>query len=117
MFRTIIAGTDGVERGRNAVALAHELAWATDSRLVIVGVHPQSPMPLAAAHAAACRELTRRLRDLRNELAPEALVLVAADMSPARALRRVAEDQDAGLIVVGAHERRPLERLVEGEPE
>lgn len=116
MFRTIIVGTDGLGRGGNAVALARELAWATDSRLVIVGVHPEPPLPFAAEHTAACSELTRRLRDLRNEIAPEALVLVAADVSPARALRRVAEDQHAGLIVVGAHERRPLERLVAGEP-
>jgi len=108
MFRTIVAGTDGREKGRNAVSLAHELASATGARLLLVAVHEHGE--------GNPGELVRRLRALRNELAPEALALTVANPSPAAALRAVAEEQDADLIVVGASARNRLRRLVEGEP-
>jgi nucleotide-binding universal stress UspA family protein len=107
MFRTIVAGTDTHEKGRNAVALAHELASATDARLLLVAGHQ---------HGSPCRDILRRLRRLRNELAPGALVLAVPDASPANALRRVAEEQGADLIVVGARERSRLRRVIEREP-
>jgi nucleotide-binding universal stress UspA family protein len=108
MFRTIVAGTDGHEKGRNAVVLAHELAWATGARLLLVAVHPHGPtQPI---------DLVRRLRALRNELAPAALVLSVPDASPADGLCRVADEQGADLIVVGATERGRLRRVIEGEP-
>lgn len=107
MFRTIVAGTDTHHKGRNAVALAHELAWATNARLLLVAAHDHGQ------HSGA---LVRRLRAMRNELAPEALVLTVPDASPAHALRRVAEQQGADLIVVGARRRSRLRRVFEGEP-
>jgi nucleotide-binding universal stress UspA family protein len=107
MFRTIVAGTNAHLKGRNAVALAHELAWATDARLLLVAAHAHGPQPA---------DLVRRLRALRNELAPEALVLTVADASPASALRRVAEEHEADLIVVGARRRGRRRRVFEGEP-
>jgi nucleotide-binding universal stress UspA family protein len=108
MFRTIVAGTDVSEKGRNAVVLAHELAWATGARLVLVAVHDHGP--------GQPGDLVGRLRALRNELAPGALALTVADPSPANALLRIAEEQGADLIVVGARERGRLRRVVEGEP-
>ena len=108
MFRTIVAGTDAGEKGRNAVVLAHELAWATGARLLLVAVRPHG--------AAQPVDLVRRLRALRNELAPEALVLTVPGASPADALLRVADEQGGDLIVVGARERSRLRRVVEGEP-
>jgi nucleotide-binding universal stress UspA family protein len=108
MFRTIVAGTDAGEKGRNAVVLAHELAWATGARLLLVAVRPHG--------AARPVDLVRRLRALRNELAPEALVLTVPGASPGDALLRVADEQGADLIVVGARERSRLRRVVEGEP-
>jgi len=108
MFATIVAGTDTLQKGRNAVALAHELAWATGARLLLVAVHDHGPTQPA--------DLVRRLRILRNELAPEALVLTVPDSSPANGLRRVAEEQGADLIVVGARERSRMRRFLEGEP-
>jgi nucleotide-binding universal stress UspA family protein len=108
MFRTIVAGTDAHHKGRNAVALAHELAWATGSRLLLVAVHEHGPTQPV--------DLLRRLRALRNELAPEGLALTVPDPSPANALRRVAEEQGAGLIVVGSRTRGRVSRFIEGEP-
>jgi nucleotide-binding universal stress UspA family protein len=107
MFRTIVAGTDTHHKGRNAVSLAHELAWATNARLLLVATH---------AHGQHSAGHLRRLRAMRNELAPEALVLTVPDASPANALRRIAEEQGADLIVVGARHRSRLKRVFEGEP-
>lgn len=107
MFATIVAGTDTLGKGRNAIALAHELAWATGARLLLVAVHDHGPTQPAG--------LVRRLRALRNELAPEALALTLPSASPAKGLRLVAEGQGAGLIVVGASERSRLRRVIEGD--
>jgi len=106
MIRTIVAGTDTREKGRDAVVLAHELASATGARLLLVAVHDHG--------ATQSAEHVRRLRAMRNELAPEALTLTVADTSPADALRRVAEQQGADLIVVGASRRSRLRRLIAG---
>jgi hypothetical protein len=37
MYRTIVAGCNGRERGRGAVALAYAIASATGARLLLVG--------------------------------------------------------------------------------
>jgi nucleotide-binding universal stress UspA family protein len=108
MFTTIVAGTDALHRGRNAVAFAGALASATGSRLLLVASHEHGPRPR--------RDILRRLRHLRNELAPGALVLVVPDASPANALRRVAEEQHADLIVVGARHASRVRRMLRGEP-
>jgi hypothetical protein len=39
MYRTIIAGCNGRERGRGTVSLAHAISSATGARLLLVGVH------------------------------------------------------------------------------
>ena len=107
MVRTIVAGTDAREKGRSAVVVAHELALATGARLLLVAVHDHG--------SAESDGLVRRLRAMRNELAPGALALTVADPSPANALRRVAGQQGADLIVVGASERSRLRRLIAGQ--
>jgi nucleotide-binding universal stress UspA family protein len=52
---------------------------------------------------------------VRDELAPEAIVKVHADLSPARALRHAAAAEDAELLVVGSRHRRRLQHIVEGD--
>jgi nucleotide-binding universal stress UspA family protein len=108
MFKTIVAGTDALHRGRNAVAFANALASATGARLLLVTSHEHGLRP--------SRDILRRLRHMRNELAPGALVLMVPDASPANALRRVAEEQHADLIVVGSRHASWLRRLLQGEP-
>jgi nucleotide-binding universal stress UspA family protein len=115
MYRTIIAGCNGRERGRGAVSLAHAISSATGARLVLVGVHHQPPLPFPGSYADQRDALEHDLRALRDELAPEALVRVEADLSPAHALRRVAAAEKADLLVVGSRHRRGLQRIVEGD--
>jgi nucleotide-binding universal stress UspA family protein len=115
MYRTIIAGCNGRERGRGAVALAHEIASASGARLLLVGVHHRPPLPFPASYASQREELEHELRAVRDELAPEALIHLEGDMSPAHALRRVAVARSADLLVVGSHHRPRLRRMVEGD--
>ena len=115
MYRTIVAGCNGYERGRGAVSLAHAIASATGARLVLVGVHHNPPLPFPGAYAEQRAELEHALRAVRDELAPEAVVQIHADLSPARALRHVAERERADLLVVGSRHRRRLQHILEGD--
>jgi nucleotide-binding universal stress UspA family protein len=115
MFRTIVAGSDGRERGRGAVSLASALASGLDARLLLVGVHGLLPVPLSGSFAEDRAELESALRSLRDELAPEAIVRVKASLSPAHALRKVVESEDADLVVVGSRHRRRLQHIVDSD--
>ncbi|MGZ6674303.1 MAG: universal stress protein [Solirubrobacteraceae bacterium] len=115
MYRTIVVGSDGHERGRGAVSLAHAIASAAGARLVLVGVHHNPPLPFPDTYAEQRVELEHALRAVRDELAPEAIVRVHADLSPARALRHVAEAEHADLLVVGSRHRRRLQHILEGD--
>jgi nucleotide-binding universal stress UspA family protein len=115
MYRTIIAGCNGRERGRGAVSFAHAISSATGARLLLVGVHHHPPLPFPDSYANQRDTLEHELRAVRDELAPEALVRVEADLSPAHALRRVAAAENADLLVVGSRHRRRLQRIVESD--
>lgn len=115
MFRTIVVGSDGHERGRGAVSLAHAIASAAGARLVLVGVHHNPPLPLPSTYAEQRAELEHALRAVRDELAPEARIRIAAALSPAHALRHVAEAEKADLLVVGSRHRRRLQHILESD--
>jgi nucleotide-binding universal stress UspA family protein len=115
MFRTIVAGCNGRERGRGAVSLAHAIATATGAKLLLVGVHHNPPLPFPSTFAGQREELEHDLRAVRDELAPEALVQIHADMSPAHALRNVARHEGADLLVVGSRHRRRLQHIAESD--
>ncbi len=102
MYKTIVAGTDG-SRGRSAASLAQVLATATGARLVLVGVECELPLPLLDTFAHDPEAFKLELHAVRDELAPGATVRVAVDVSPSHALRRIAADEDADLVVVGSH--------------
>jgi nucleotide-binding universal stress UspA family protein len=115
MFRTIVAGCNGHERGRGAVSLAHAIATATGAKLLLVGVRHNPPLPFPSSYAAQSHELEQNLRAVRDELAPEAIIQVRADMSPAHALRHVARYEGADLLVVGSRHRRRLQLIAESD--
>ncbi|HEY7622655.1 MAG TPA: universal stress protein [Solirubrobacteraceae bacterium] len=115
MFRTIVAGCNGRERGRGAVSLAHAIAAATGAKLLLVGVHHNPPLPFPATYADQHEGLERHLRAVRDELAPEAIIQVHAGMSPAHALRHVARYEHADLLVIGSRHRRRRQHIVESD--
>jgi nucleotide-binding universal stress UspA family protein len=111
--RTIIAGCDGGDRGRQAVALACTLAGLTAARLLIVGVypHPALPFPPPIAHREdERRRMEQALRAVRDELAPQARIFAVPGLSPAHALCDTAELKEASTIVVGSR-HQPAARM------
>ncbi|MGZ6705806.1 MAG: universal stress protein [Solirubrobacteraceae bacterium] len=112
MYRTIVAGCNGRDRGRGAVSLAHALATATGARLLIVGVQLNPTVPFEA-FGTVHEKLEHDLKAIRDELAPGARVRVEPALSPAHALARVAEAEGAELIVVGSRHRRRLQHIAE----
>ena len=78
-------------------------------------MHHHPPLPFPGSYAGQRDALEHDLRAVRDELAPEALVRIEADLSPAHALRRVADAENADLLVVGSRHRRGLQRIVEGD--
>lgn len=110
MFKTILSGTDG-QRGRGAASLSQVIATATGAHQLLVGVEWDCPLPLAESYAQSRAELEAELREVRDDDAPDALTRVAFGLSAADALRRVADEVHADLIVVGSHHRSHLQRF------
>lgn len=116
MFGTIVIGMDGKAGGQDALALARLLA-EPDSRLIAVHAFPYEINPSRASLAGYENELREDAeRDLCEWVAdPEIERRVVADTSPARALRFVAEETGAELIVVGSSHRGGIGRVLLGD--
>jgi len=109
--RTIIAGCDGDDRGRQAVVFGRTLAGLLGDRLLIVAVYPHPAVPFPpplVARGDERRRADQAIRAVRDELAPEARALAVPGFSPAQALCEVAERERASAIVVGS--RHPSRR-------
>lgn len=113
MFRTIIAGCDGFYRGRDAVSFAATLADATGAGLLLVATFSQPPLPVPESYREHRMQVDRAIRRVRDELAPNARTAAVEALSPAHALRHMADLEKADLIVVGSRHHGRLERIVE----
>jgi nucleotide-binding universal stress UspA family protein len=114
VFGSIVVGTDGSDTAREAVRQAIELAGRHGSRLEIVSAYepvPASRLREESQHAPQDLQwlITRRedvdatLREAaaQAEAAGVSAVVYACQGDPADAILDVAEEQGAGLIVVG----------------
>jgi nucleotide-binding universal stress UspA family protein len=115
----ILIGVDGSERSEDAVAFGRKLALAAGAPMILAMARRSEPLrPGAHAHEIALRE------DARSTLARLALALddvdaverrpVVANTSPPHALQQLAEQEDAGLIVVGSSHTGRLGRVLPG---
>jgi nucleotide-binding universal stress UspA family protein len=118
-MRKIIVGVDDSHRSSDAIALASSLARLTGSTLLLVNVLPLHDHPSRAVSDALLERLRGGLGDETVELN------TIASASPARGLRELSREEDAGLVVVGsAHVGRAgrvlpggiAERLLHGTP-
>jgi nucleotide-binding universal stress UspA family protein len=122
MFRTIVIGYDGPDRGDGAVALAARLRDPHRGTLLLASAYPLASaltaggfvvpeeierlrdethaMLVAARHASPARERTR--------------IRAVASESPARMLTELAEAEDADLVVVGSSRRGAIGRVLPG---
>ena len=114
MFKTIVVGCDG-HRGRGAAALGQVLATATGAQLLLVGVQPELPLRLVESYPAMRAALEAQLRDVCDTLAPAARTQISIDLSASHAIGRIAQDEQAGLIIVGSHQPGAVRRLASGD--
>jgi nucleotide-binding universal stress UspA family protein len=115
----ILIGVDGSERSEDAVAFGRALALASGAPVILAMAHRAEPLrPGADAHEVALREdagrtlarLAGALDDIHNiELQP-----LVKNMSAAHALQELAEQEDAGIIVVGSSHTGRLGRVLPG---
>jgi nucleotide-binding universal stress UspA family protein len=105
MLKKIVVGIDDRPGSRDAAALGEALARATGADLLLVAVYrdPCLAFPPRLGHDAHPeRDARERLAAVRPVDAPSAHTTTVADYSAARALRRVARDHHADLLVLGS---------------
>jgi len=117
MFRSVLAGFDASDQGRDALALARAL-FDPDGELIVCCVYPPDPplvepidSPLSTESEAA-----RRLQAAEAELGadPRASYLARRGFSAAEGLQAVAEERGCDLIVVGSSHRGAFGRVLPG---
>jgi nucleotide-binding universal stress UspA family protein len=120
-YRTVLVGTDGSDTSFRAVDRAAELAAATGARLVIVSAYqPADEASLAREQdilgaesyqligSAPAEDNLSRARDRAHRAGHTQVETLAVQGDPVDVLRKVAEQSQAELIVVG---NRGLNRL------
>ena len=119
MFKTIVVGVDGRPGGRDALSLAGRRALLAGGDLVAVRVLPVDEYAVRAGvppyTAIAGEGATAEVRADLEQAGMTAAVRVVADRSPARALHRVAEREDADVIVVGSTHHGRAGRVLAGD--
>jgi nucleotide-binding universal stress UspA family protein len=112
----IVAGSDGADDGRDAVALSATLADVTGAGLTLVRVFPNAlfPTPGVDDRETLREQADAGLRRDRDDLAPEALLHSVADLSVSRAVAHFAQRTHAGLVVVGSSHTAPERRTAIG---
>jgi nucleotide-binding universal stress UspA family protein len=119
MFKTIIVGVDGREGGRDALALAAQLARSFGSGLIAVHAYPYDYFVSRGAHSdfesmmhgAAMDTLAGELERAGVTAEP----IAVPDNSPGRALHRAAAHKHGDLIVVGSAHHGRIGRVLAGD--
>jgi nucleotide-binding universal stress UspA family protein len=122
MFRTILLAVDGSKYSEKAVELAKHLATAANDEIVVVHVTELLPARFQT-YPGFDYEADREVIELANGYVAEleeAGIKARTELrsaqygSTARVLTNLAEDLDAGLIVMGSHGRGDLTALLLG---
>src|SRR5512133_3260914 len=94
MFASIVVGVDGLQGGRDALALAQRVGDLAGGELVAVHVHPYEPFPLRGlrtdVEALAHEEAQALLESQLAEAGVPARGIATAETSPGRGLHRIA---------------------------
>jgi nucleotide-binding universal stress UspA family protein len=118
MFENVLVGVDGSPSGRDALALALALREPS-GRLTLAHVHAGQLHPLHAVTPGLLKEereaSERLLREERERAHTQAELVSIIGASPAAALHRQAEEQEADLIVVGSCSRGSFGRAMLGD--
>jgi nucleotide-binding universal stress UspA family protein len=116
MFDTLLVGVDGRPGGRDAIALAAQLV-SPEGRIRLVHVYSDRRiagprMPDATDQPEAAESLLAREARVAEI---EADSIAIADPSPGRTLHRLAQRDNADLLVVGSSHRGALGRVLLGD--
>lgn len=105
----IIVGVDASEHSRDAVAFARELHEASGAQVLLAVAYPYSPRLDGPADPALREtlevEANALLEEMGRTFGDAVETRAIADLSPARALHELAEDEGAALLVVGSSHR------------
>jgi nucleotide-binding universal stress UspA family protein len=128
MFQTILVCTDGSEDAQHALQLTAELAHSLKSEIVALNVldiaaltTPYASAPEALAYAQAViayaeqrqAEVLSQTEDLLRKTGATFRVCSAMGQ-PVHTITRIAEEEQAGLIVVGSHGLTGLKKFLLG---
>ena len=122
MFRTILLAVDGSKHSEKAVELAKRLAMATNDEVVVTYLTELLParfQTYPGLDSEADREVIELAQGYVAEL-EEAGIKTRVELRTAqyggvaRFLTNLAEDLDAGLIVMGSHGRGDLTAMLLG---
>jgi nucleotide-binding universal stress UspA family protein len=113
MFDKVLVGVDGRQGGRDAIALAQQLA-APGDKLVLANVYgPRVPGGALATPEHEAEELLERESRQMGVQAAESVVFAAG--KPGRGLQDLAERESADLLVIGSTHRGPVGRVLLGD--
>ena len=115
----VLIGVDGSERSEDAVAFGRALALAAGAPVILAAARRSDPLrPGAHAHEIFLREEAKstlaRLTSAFDDVHAVELRPLVANTSPAHALQALAEQEDAGIIVVGSSHTGRLGRVLLG---
>ena len=118
MFNNVLVGVDGRAGGRDAIALARQLA-GPEGTLTLVHAHSGELRPTRAVTPGGVTEERQASAALlereRAEANVQAELASVVAMSPGRALHQQAEEQHADLLVVGSTSRGVFGRTMLGD--
>jgi nucleotide-binding universal stress UspA family protein len=113
MFNRVLVGVDGRSGGRDAIALARQLA--PPSRLVLAHIYGMGAFGASAAVGAQATDARNLLVGAARDHGLDCRTAVRLDSSPGRGLHKLAEHQRADLLVVGSSHRGGLGRALLGD--
>jgi nucleotide-binding universal stress UspA family protein len=115
MFTNVLIGVDGRQGGRDAIALAQELA-VPDATLTLAHVYATFPGRGATEALQSERAASVQLLEWERELAAlDAKLVVRGERPVGQGLHELAEEHRADLLVVGSTRHAPLGRVLMGD--
>ncbi|MGZ4247906.1 MAG: universal stress protein [Solirubrobacteraceae bacterium] len=117
MFTNVLVGVDGHQGGRDAIALARQLA-APDANLTLAHVYGTEwllPRGVELIASLAAEQSQRLLSTERDRAGIDAHLVSGPQTSPGRGLHEIADRHQVDLLVVGSSRHALLGRALVGD--
>jgi nucleotide-binding universal stress UspA family protein len=114
MFNRVLVGVDGRSGGRDAIALAQQLA-ASPGGLVLANIYGTGAFGASVGMGAQATDAEHMLTSARHDHGLNCRTMVRLDSSPGRGLHKLAEHEQADLLVLGSSHRGGVGRVVLGD--